>query len=271
MSVRMAIMNSPSVRWLRRLRHERRVRYSRSWRFWGVFPSYEAAARAAHENGASSVGYDTPAVAGNGREQYERFHRFDYPALLWIARLALTSRAPGETGPRRIVDLGGHLGEKFRVYARLWPSLAEYDWIVCDTPAAIALASHLPESDLPQGLSFTSDLSVAEGAHVLFASGVVQYLDRSLPGILGGLQTPPRHLVVNKIPLSERPDHWTVQNVGATVVPYHISNRDRFLGDLGAQGYRILDDWEVPEFSAPIPFHPGLGTTQNSGLALSRE
>jgi putative methyltransferase (TIGR04325 family) len=83
------------------------------------------------------------------------------------------------------------------------------------------------------------------------------------------VKEPPRHLVLNKVPLAETDDHWTIQNVGRTVVPYRILNRGRFLGELRERGYRLLDEWSVPQYYARIPFHLRYGTSANSGLALS--
>jgi putative methyltransferase (TIGR04325 family) len=61
---------------------------------------------------------------------------------------------------------------------------------------------------------------------------------------------------------------WTIQNMGGTLVPYHVMNRNRFLEGMKRLGYQLLDAWTVAEYGARIPFAGGHGTEQNSGLAM---
>ena len=252
----------PGVLQLRRLIYERRVRTGGRWRFWGVFQSREEALVSAQALGHAPVGYDTPGAADRGRELYEQMHEFDYPALLWLLRGI-------EEGGRHVVDLGGHLGVKYRVYRRLWPLPSDLHWTVCETSDVVRAARDLPPEDLLPGLTFTSDRACLAGADTLFASGVLQYLEEPLPSILAGLSHRPRHLVLNKVPLTDGPEIWTIQNVGAAFVPYHVMNRGSFLEEMTRLGYRLLDSWAVAAYGARIPFAPGYGTKQNSGLALS--
>jgi putative methyltransferase (TIGR04325 family) len=252
----------PGMTSLRRRLYDRRVRTSAAWRFWGVFASREEAAARAKAFGTRPTGYDTSGMADRGRELYERMHSFDYPALLWLLRGL-------EDGCRTVVDLGGHLGVKYRAYRRLWDLPSDLRWIVCETPDVVEASRKLAPEDVPPGLSFTVDRSCLADADVLFASGVLQYLDDSLPAILGALPRKPRHLVLNKVPLSDGPEIWTIQNAEA-LVTYHIMNRERFLEAMAGLGYRLLDSWTVSAYGARIPFAPaGYGTEHNSGLAMT--
>jgi putative methyltransferase (TIGR04325 family) len=228
-----------------------------------VFQSREEALQRARALGHAPVGYDTPGVADRGRQLYEQMHPFDYPALLWLLRGI-------EEGGRHVVDLGGHLGVKYRVYRRLWDLPPDLCWTVCDTPDVVRAARDLPPEDQVRGLTFTSDRACLADAEILFASGVLQYLEEPLYSILAGLPRRPHHLVLNKVPLADGPEIWTIQNVGAALVPYHVMNRDRFLDEMTRLGYRLLDSWTVAEYGARIPFAPGYGTKHNSGLAMTR-
>ena len=107
-------------------------------------------------------------------------------------------------------------------------------------------------------------------ADILFASGALQYLETPLDAILACLPRRPPHLVLNKVPLSDGPEVWTIQSVGgAALVPYHVMNREQFLGRMGRLGYRLLDSWTVAEYGARIPFAEGKGTKHNSGVAMT--
>lgn len=255
------VSEMPGIWHSRRALHERRVRQGTAWQFWGVFHTRDDALKAAHELGHLPVGYDNPGVAQRGRDTYERFHAFDYPALLWIARGL-------EQGGHHVVDLGGHLGAKFRAYRRIWNFPQDICWTVCETGDVVKASLELPPDEHPAELRFTTDRRCVADADILFASGVLQYLDLPLTVILAGLPSRPRRLVLNKVPLSEGPEVWTVQQAGGVLVPYHVLNRAAFLDGLKALGYRVLDSWTVVEYAARIPFAPGYGTTNNSGLAL---
>jgi len=257
------VSDLPGVWHSRRALHERRVRRGTAWQFWGVFRTRDDALKAAHQLGHLPVGYDNPGVAQRGRETYESFHAFDYPALVWIARGL-------EQGGRHVVDLGGHLGAKFRAYRRVWNFPHDIRWTVCETSEVVKTSSELPQHEHPAELSFTTDRNCLAEADILFASGVLQYLELPLTAILAGLPSLPRWLVLNKVPLSDGPEIWTVQQASGVLVPYHVMNRVAFVDGLKTLGYQVIDAWTVAEYAARIPFANGYGTTSNSGLALER-
>jgi putative methyltransferase (TIGR04325 family) len=253
----------PGVWHLRRAAYERQVRRGLGWQFWGTFPTRSAAEDAARQLGHLPVGYDQPGAAQHGRATYEQMHSFDYPALVAIARAV-------QDGCRHVVDLGGHLGAKYRAYSRLWRFPDEFRWTVCETSAVVAAAQELPQVERLPGLSFTTDRDCLRHADLLFASGVLQYLETGLPAVLGELPVPPRRLVLNKVPLSHGPEVWTIQRAGPALVPYHVMNRAQFLSELRQLGYSPVDFWKVTDYAARIPFARGYGTESNSGLALER-
>jgi putative methyltransferase (TIGR04325 family) len=270
-ALRQAIARLPGVRWLLRLRAERLVAGGEVGRFWGVFDTYEAALGGASRHPSRlPAGYDRAEVAAEGRAHYEQMFLRDYPALFWIARLVDDDGRNGG-GPLRLIDLGGHLGEKYRVFRERWMPRRPLEWIVLETATAAALGRALPEGDRVSGLSFTTDRAALDGAAILFASGSLQYLESDLATVLGRLAHPPAYLVLNKVPLSDGPECWTLQNAQGAVVPYHVMNRRAFVDGLARRGYRVLDTWDVPAFRVRIPLHPHLGTSANAGLCLTRD
>jgi putative methyltransferase (TIGR04325 family) len=259
------------IRWLRKLRYDRKVRSGTGWSFWGAFGSYQEALNAVPSQSPLGVGYDTPGIAERGRTHYERMHSFDYPALVWMNRLLGSTPSGDGDAPPTVVDLGGHLGVKYRAFLHCWDPPPGLSWVVCETPATVAAAAELAAEDLRPGLSFTTDPRVMDGAQLLFASGVLSYLGSSLADLLDACRRPPEHLILNKVALATGPEVWTLQNAsGIAIAPYHVFNRSRFLEQLTARGYRLLDEWAVPEIAVRIPFHRALGTTANCGLALTR-
>lgn len=265
--LRKFVTELPGTQWLWRAYYEHKVQTGRNWRFWGVFPSYEDALGATpKDHPLMKVGYDTPEIADKGREVYERMHQFDYPVLYWLHRFTASCLEGGCT----VVDLGGHLGEKLRVFRQRWTPPPELSWIVCETSATVEAAAKLPDEDRPQGLKFTTNIAVLNGARVVLASGALQYLERNLWNLLDELDSPPDHLVLNKVPLASGSDFWTLQNAWQSILPYHVFNRDAFVGQLAKRGYTLLDEWAIPDYAVRIPLRPDLGTEYNSGLCFSR-
>lgn len=270
-ALRSLLAELPGIRALRERRYEQRVKTTDEWKFWGVFSSYEEALGAIPENPTLEIGYDTPGIADRGREDYETMHAFDYPALLAMLRFAGATAPGGAATPLAVFDLGGHLGAKYRVFRRHWTPPPGFRWIVCETPATVAAADELPPSEVPEGLSFTTDAAAMNGTDVLHASGVLAYLDTDLWAILDSVDDPPPHLILNKVPLSSRGEFWTMQNAsGMAAVPYHVFNRETFVEQLAKRGYRVVNEWTIPERTVEIPFRPGFGTGAGTGMCLTR-
>lgn len=268
-TIRQCIAQLPGIRWARRLRYDRDVRTGTGWTFWGIFSDYQEALAAAPDNPKMARGYDAPGIADRGRGDYEEIHGFDYPALLWLLRFGGYQSAESPPGCK-VVDLGGHLGGKYLAFRELWP-LPGMEWVVCETPATVAAANGLSAAARAPGLAFTTDIDTINGAQVLFASGVLAYLEHNLWDVLDGLDTPPPHVILNKVPLSSGADFWTLQNAsGMAITPYHVFNRKHFIDQMAARGYRLLDEWTIPERVVRIPFRPQWGTEAGTGLSFTR-
>ena len=115
------------------------------------------------------------------------------------------------------------------------------------------------------GLSFVESLSDAPPAELVLASGLLQYLDVPFADLLGKLPRRPRHLVLNKVATREGQTVVTLERLGPSETPYQIRNRETFEASLRTLGYRIVDEWVIPEFSHIIPFHPSLGASTSRG------
>src|SRR5688572_2919093 len=106
-SLRQLIADLPGIAWLRRILYVRKLRQGAGrGLFWGVYSSHaEAAAAAKSHPSGLSFGYDTPELAEVGRNDYDRMHLRDYPALFWVSSFL---RNPADSGSLTVVDLGGH-------------------------------------------------------------------------------------------------------------------------------------------------------------------
>lgn len=244
-------------------RYERYFFQSRRWEnlHLGVFESFQAARDyAARRNAVAAFDLDHEAWL----EERVRLKPHDYPMMFWLERTF-------EHG-MRVVDLGGSVGVScyaFRPFMRFPEGL---QWQVCELERVVALGRRIAQERGESALSFTSDLACLEGATVLFTAGALQYIEAPLAQLLAGLTHPPPHLLINRIPLTRRRSSFvTLQNGGAGVQAYRISNAREFVEDLGRLGYREVDHWKCLESSAPIPLHPDLSLSSFDGFHFIRE
>ena len=120
-----------------------------------------------------------PAHADLLAARRNRIFSYDYPVLFWLKPL-LADRLS-------IFDLGGHVGVHYYAYRRYLEYPKDLRWQVCEMPAVIAAGEAIRRDEDAPGLSFTTEFRDADGADVMLAAGVVQYLERSLPTQLAEL------------------------------------------------------------------------------------
>jgi putative methyltransferase (TIGR04325 family) len=180
-------------------------------------------------------------------EEIGRFQAIDYPVLVWL-REAFTNSTT-------VFDLGGNTGYGYYAYQKYLPYPTQLSWKVCDLPEAVKAGRELIRRYESPGLSFTTDLTDAEGADVLMSCGTLQYLEPSLIDILEHLTAKPGHLIIHHVPFYDGKEYFTLQNLLSSYVPYKIQNRTQFLADLAALGYDLIDSWQIDR-TCHIPFHP---------------
>lgn len=243
----------------------REARYRRAFstgrdgwpRFFGLFRTREEAEAAAPPS--RPLGYDHPEVAEVNRNLMASVWTSDYPAIYWLRR-ALENQD-------HVFDLGGHTATKYHAWAPYLDLSDEATWTVCDLPAMVAAGEKLC-AGIPR-VRFTTDHGQMEGAGILLASGVLQYMEPDLEHLLAACRRPPPHLILNKVPTRAGPDVFTLENLRKSTVAYRIFQESRLLGVLEALGYRLLDRWDVHESSVRVPFSD-LGEPIHRGYALER-
>jgi putative methyltransferase (TIGR04325 family) len=243
------------------LEYERAFARMPSNRFRGVYASFAEAEASVPRK--APVGYDHAALAGLYRHRMEKANPSDYPVLFWLKGL-LDERS-------FVFDFGGHVGVAYhgwRTYLDYRPGLR---WLVHDVPAIVKVGAELARDRPSAGLEFTSELADGRGCTVFLAAGSLQYVDESLPALLGRLGALPRHLIVNKMPIYEGETFVTVQSTGRAFHPYRIYNRAGFVAELTALGYRVVDDWCNAEQHCEIPFTRGRDIAAYSGYYFVRD
>jgi putative methyltransferase (TIGR04325 family) len=225
--------------------------------FRGVFASFEEAERSAPNN--KPLGFATQDYAEEFADRRSRIFSFDYPVMFWLAPLL--------RNPSRLFDYGGHCGTHFYAYAQYIDYSPEMRWVVCDMLEIMRYGEKIAAEQGGKQLTFTERFADADGADVLLAAGSLQYVESpTFSESLATLKSLPKHIVLNKLPLSEGPTYVTLQNGGVAFHPMHVFNRKEFIDSISGLGYKLVDQWTVPSHAGRIPFHPEASFTAHSGL-----
>ncbi|WP_167767045.1 methyltransferase, TIGR04325 family [Jannaschia formosa] len=236
-----------------------RMALGRVPRFSGAWDTREAALAALPP--AETRGYDDPGIAEVSFEAMCQREVWDYPVLHWLHRWL--PEAP------RLLDAGGHMGTKRIAFGPLL-DLEGVTWTVLDTPGIVAAARAAQAAGrIPADLAFVAPSGAPPETDLLLASGLMQYVDRSLTEIVEALPARPRHILLNKVALRPGPQIITHERLGDVRVPYRIRGHGDWARELDRLGYDTVDSWRIPDLSHRIPTHPWLGESESWGFALT--
>ncbi|MGB6387217.1 MAG: TIGR04325 family methyltransferase [Terriglobales bacterium] len=225
-----------------------------SIKYRGVYVSFEEARANAPKH--VPLGYDHREIALGYKDQ--KFLCSDYPAAFWL-REAIRDGSS-------VLDLGGSVGISFYAWERYFPYPDNLRWVVCEVPSVADAGQKIAFEQNEERLHFTSQIEQADGSNCLLASGSLQYIETSIVDLLKRLTRPPRHLIVNRIPLHSSRECITLQNIRWAVSPYRVFQRDSFIAECESLGYTVIDAWNVPDHSCWIPFYPEFSLASYSGL-----
>lgn len=260
-SVFEAIRTFPPILALRKKRYDRTFGAEGHGCYRGAFDTFAEAAADAPT--IVPTGYDTPATGAMYRDRIVRLNPSDYPLLFWL-REVLT---PGV----RVFDLGGHVGITFFGFRRLLTYPEGMRWTICDVPAVVESGRSFAASQEKPWPDFTVERGDGDGAEVFLAAGVLQYVEETLPELLGRYRTPPRHVLVNKTPTHPSREFVTVQHIGVACCPYRIARADSLAEQLAPLGYRLVDDWVNADLSCSIPFQSNASPITYRGWYFRRD
>lgn len=252
--IRETVSRIPGLRfWVARARFLGPSRHTH--RFWGVFPTY-AKARA-----YVPAKYNKTFAAPNLEDFEEAIPERDQEAI----------RVLGGLFPevKHLFDLGGNVGTCYYAYRSKLPYPYDLRWTVCDVPAINEKGRALAAKRGEAQLAFTEDRAAAGGAEVYLANGSLPYLDEPLADILARLESKPRHVIANRVPLSDYRTIFVLQNLGYAVMPYRIANQKEFVDGITALGYRVAERW-LHDQPCQILLRPDLPTPRYYGFYFVR-
>lgn len=186
-----------------------------------------------------------------------RLTPWDQPVLRWLERLLPEATC--------LLDAGGHLGTKYRAFRTHVDLHERLKWVIYDVPAIVRAGREKSIAEGLTALSFVDSLADAPAPEIFLASGLLQYLDTPLEGLISQLPARPRHLILNKVATRKGPTIVTLEYLGRAEVPYQVWNRSAFEDTLASMGYEILDEWEIPELSHVIATNPFQGASSSRG------
>ncbi len=231
----------------------------------GAYPDRESAVSAAPRWALTD--YDHEDVVPVALDKMSRIIDWDYPVMFWLER-ELRARAGGRI---RLLDAGGHVGTKYRAFRELL-DLSDVQWQVYELPSMVKAGRAMARAEgLGPELSFCDSFSEIRKAEILLCSGLLQYLDIPFADFVDRLPERPQVILLNKVALREGPSVYTLQRGGPTFLPYHIRNKNRFLADIDALGYRIVDSWCIQYLAHRVASHPELGWSESRGYMLLRK
>jgi putative methyltransferase (TIGR04325 family) len=229
--------------------------------FSGVFRSFEEAT--ASVPSGQPIGYDNTGAASLYRDMLDQPRHDDYPAIHWLHRALRTSKA--------LLEIGGHVGVAYYAFERVLAPLEGATWTILDTKAVAEAGRQLARERGRSNLLFVSDFDEIESpVDVLFASGSLQYVPGPrLSERVKLMAAAPRHIVINKTPVTDREGFVTLQDIGLSYCPYRIHSRAELIDPLLAMGYELVDSWQK-ERRLVVPGHPERTLEHYSGFYLTR-
>lgn len=169
----------------------------------------------------------------------------------------------------RIFDFGGNVGVLYYAFQKRWQLPRGATWTVCDVPAVAAAGRRYAAERESRGLKFTSDFSEAAGADILLTSGTLQCVEEDFGPMLDSLgDDRPQHILINRVPMWDKPEMVSIQDAGPIVYPYRIFERARFLASMKQAGYLVRDHWTCSERTIRIRFRPWIRINGFDGYYL---
>jgi putative methyltransferase (TIGR04325 family) len=194
-------------------------------------------------------------------EYYEKhllaFNPGDYPVLFWLQK----SLQAGDT----IFDFGGGLAQCFYAYQEMMPFPAGVQWLVCDMESLIRRGRDLAIKRQAENLGFTTNRQEASGTTFFLTNGVLQYVPEDLSEILNNLAELPQHIFVNRVPMYDGKQYYTIQSSAHSFSPYKVFNLREFKERIQRLGYDLRGEWNLPR-SLHVQFHPELYVQNYRGL-----
>lgn len=205
------------------------------YRFWGVFSSQVEAK--AHIPRRIAQGFDDPTLSENFDET---MRAEDEPVVRILSGLMPEVKA--------LFDLGGCIGFCFYRYRPRLAYPPALRWTVCDVPFVNDLGRKIALKRGETQLFFTDHQEDANNSDVYLTCGALQFFESPFADILAKLKDKPKHVLINRIPLTEDTTFFTLQHTDYSVVPYRVGNVDQFVSGIETLGYKLVEQWKLDRF-----------------------
>jgi putative methyltransferase (TIGR04325 family) len=226
--------------------------------FYGVYDTYEGAW--ADIPKSRLRGWDHAEAASIWVDDVAPVRPSTYPVFFWLSQLL----HEGST----LIDYGGSIGLTYYGYRNRASLPAGTRWIVVELPELVAQGRQTAAEQNAADLQFETDVASIHESDILLSAGALQFMSESVPGLLEKLSVRPRHIILNKVPLTPGAAYWTLHNFGPAVTPYRVYNEREFLDYFQQSGYKTRDRWINNDMSCDIPFHPERAVPTFTGLYL---
>jgi putative methyltransferase (TIGR04325 family) len=257
----------PTGRWARAVPglpryYARRVleRRDHTGLYSGIYPTYGAAMADIPES--RQAGWDHESSARLWVDQIDRVVASTYPIFFWLSQVFGEGDA--------LVDVGGSIGLTYYGYRRMGRLPPNATWTVLEVTKIAEQGAHIAQQEGAAALKFVDQIAAAGRCDVLLAAGALQYMPTSVASLLESLPDKPRHILLNKLPITTGEDCWTLQNYGPAVAPNRLFNERSFLQQFAAHGYQLRDRWAVRDLDCVIPFHPERFIKEFAGFVFER-
>lgn len=223
----------------------------------GVFATFEEARLAARRTGLPS--HDDPNQVTLHMELAKSLRPSDYAALFWL-------RAAADGEGLRVFDYGGNAGNLFYSYRPRLRS-GTLEWTVFDIPSVMEQAKKIAAERNAEGLWFASSPAEFRASQVLLVSGALHYWDASIADFVRQFPVAPRHIVINRTPVSEQLEPFAiVQRTATCAHACIVRSAAQLISEFGSLGYSLVDRWTAPELRVHLPLFPSHSLPHYSGF-----
>jgi len=182
----------------------------------------------------------------------------DYPVLFRLQECLLRTR--------KVLDLGGNVGNLFYCYEKYLQIPKDLTWTVYDLPRTLDAGRSLAKNRQETKLRFVDQLDNLEQCDVLLVSGSMHYLEPPLLELLKQSRHHPRWVIINRVPLSERDTYYAVQRDHHIAVACRVEKLDSVKSGMDNLGYDLTDSWQIPDRNLIMPFFPDYSVDSYRGL-----